>query len=143
MIGIDRQLKRVDSRQAAFFGVPGEPANIVVFPDPVRAWGEIRPHGKVTLESAGLAPKPSRAGPRAIELPEMGHQALDVIAGRIRASKAANGGSADRVGFYLTSRGITNEVYYVAQKAARFIGSYLQRTAASISRSIRSRIPAD
>jgi len=50
-------------------------------------------------------------------------EALDVIAGRIRASKAANGGSADRVGFYLTSRGITNEVYYVAQKAARFIGT--------------------
>jgi molybdopterin-dependent oxidoreductase alpha subunit len=50
-------------------------------------------------------------------------EALDVIAGQIRATKAANGGSADRVGFYLTSRGITNEVYYVAQKAARFIGT--------------------
>src|SRR5882757_8371547 len=28
-----------------------------------------------------------------------------------------------RVAFYLTSRGITNEVYYAAQKAARFLGS--------------------
>ena len=28
-----------------------------------------------------------------------------------------------RMAFYLTSRGITNEVYYVAQKAARFIGT--------------------
>ena len=29
----------------------------------------------------------------------------------------------DRMAFYLTSRGITNEVYYVAQKAARFLGT--------------------
>src|SRR5262245_52437647 len=28
-----------------------------------------------------------------------------------------------RVGFYLTSRGLTNEVYYVAQKAARVLGT--------------------
>ncbi|HVL89574.1 MAG TPA: molybdopterin-dependent oxidoreductase, partial [Actinomycetota bacterium] len=28
-----------------------------------------------------------------------------------------------RMGFYLTSRGITNEVYYVAQKVARFLGT--------------------
>ncbi|HYK98942.1 MAG TPA: FdhF/YdeP family oxidoreductase [Candidatus Acidoferrales bacterium] len=28
-----------------------------------------------------------------------------------------------RVGFYLTARGLTNEVYYVAQKLARFIGT--------------------
>jgi molybdopterin-dependent oxidoreductase alpha subunit len=50
-------------------------------------------------------------------------EALDLIADRIRDSKTANGGSAERVGFYLTSRGVTNEVYYVAQKAARFIGT--------------------
>jgi molybdopterin-dependent oxidoreductase alpha subunit len=29
----------------------------------------------------------------------------------------------DRMGFYLTSRGITNEVYYAAQKVARFLGT--------------------
>ena len=29
----------------------------------------------------------------------------------------------DRLAFYLTSRGITNEVYYVAQKVARFLGT--------------------
>ena len=28
-----------------------------------------------------------------------------------------------RIAFYLTSRGLTNEVYYAAQKAARFIGT--------------------
>jgi molybdopterin-dependent oxidoreductase alpha subunit len=43
--------------------------------------------------------------------------ALDVIADKIRATRP------DRLGFYLTSRGLTNEVYYVAQKAARFLGT--------------------
>ncbi|HSR68231.1 MAG TPA: FdhF/YdeP family oxidoreductase [Acidobacteriota bacterium] len=31
--------------------------------------------------------------------------------------------SPDRLAFYLTSRGITNEVYYMAQKAARYLGT--------------------
>jgi molybdopterin-dependent oxidoreductase alpha subunit len=31
--------------------------------------------------------------------------------------------SPQRLAFYLTSRGLTNEVYYVAQKAVRFLGS--------------------
>jgi molybdopterin-dependent oxidoreductase alpha subunit len=44
-------------------------------------------------------------------------EALDLVAARIRATEA------DRVGLYLTARGITNEVYYVAQKAMRFIGT--------------------
>jgi molybdopterin-dependent oxidoreductase alpha subunit len=43
--------------------------------------------------------------------------ALDLIAERIRAT------TPDRVGLYMTARGITNEVYYVSQKAARFIGT--------------------
>lgn len=44
-------------------------------------------------------------------------QALDLIADRIRQTPR------ERIAFYLTSRGLTNEVYYVAQKAARFIGT--------------------
>jgi molybdopterin-dependent oxidoreductase alpha subunit len=44
-------------------------------------------------------------------------EALDLVAERIRAA------GADRTGFYLTSRGMTNESYYVAQKAARAIGT--------------------
>ncbi len=44
-------------------------------------------------------------------------QALDVVASRIREA------DPKRVSFYMTSRGITNEVYYVAQKAARFLGT--------------------
>lgn len=44
-------------------------------------------------------------------------EALDLIAGRLRAT------APERMAFYLTSRGLTNEVYYVAQKAARFLGT--------------------
>src|SRR4051812_15326432 len=39
------------------------------------------------------------------------------MAKRIRSAKP------DRLAFFLTSRGITNEVYYVAQKVARFLGT--------------------
>ena len=44
-------------------------------------------------------------------------EALDTIAVRIRETVP------ERLAFYLTSRGISNEVYYVAQKAARFLGT--------------------
>ncbi|MBI3492297.1 MAG: FdhF/YdeP family oxidoreductase [Acidobacteria bacterium] len=44
-------------------------------------------------------------------------EAIDRIAKALRAADPA------RVAFYLTSRGITNEVYYAAQKAARFLGT--------------------
>ena len=43
--------------------------------------------------------------------------ALDRIAGEARAV------DPERMAFYLTSRGVTNEVYYAAQKAARFLGT--------------------
>ncbi|HEY8465649.1 MAG TPA: FdhF/YdeP family oxidoreductase [Solirubrobacterales bacterium] len=44
-------------------------------------------------------------------------EALDLAAERIRAA------GPERVGFYLTSRGMPNESYYAAQKAARAIGT--------------------
>jgi molybdopterin-dependent oxidoreductase alpha subunit len=44
-------------------------------------------------------------------------QALDLVADRIRSS------TPDRLAVYLTARGITNEVYYVAQKVTRFLGT--------------------
>lgn len=44
-------------------------------------------------------------------------EAYESIARRIRAS------SPKRIAFFVTSRGITNEVYYVAQKVARFLGT--------------------
>src|SRR5712692_3569925 len=44
-------------------------------------------------------------------------EAFDVIAGHIARTDPR------RAAFYLTSRGLTNETYYVAQKAARFLGT--------------------
>lgn len=44
-------------------------------------------------------------------------EAIDLVASRIRALEPK------RIAFYLTSRGLTNEVYYVGQKVARFLGT--------------------
>jgi molybdopterin-dependent oxidoreductase alpha subunit len=44
-------------------------------------------------------------------------QALDLAASGIRAA------GPDRIGFYLTSRGMSNESYYAAQKAVRAMGT--------------------
>lgn len=44
-------------------------------------------------------------------------KAYEVIAEKIR------GADPRRLAFYLTSRGLTNETYYVAQKVARFLGT--------------------
>jgi molybdopterin-dependent oxidoreductase alpha subunit len=44
-------------------------------------------------------------------------EALERIARRLRIA------DPKRIAFYLTSRGLTNETYYVAQKAARFLGT--------------------
>ncbi len=44
-------------------------------------------------------------------------QAIDIAGARVRRCRP------DRLAFYLTSRGVTNEVYYVAQKVARFLGT--------------------
>jgi hypothetical protein len=54
LFAVDRQLKRVDERQVAYFSIPGAPARLVVVPDPARAWGESRPHGVQTLASLGI-----------------------------------------------------------------------------------------
>jgi molybdopterin-dependent oxidoreductase alpha subunit len=43
--------------------------------------------------------------------------AVDLVAKRIATT------DPHRMAFYLTSRGLTNEVYYVAQKVARFLGT--------------------
>jgi molybdopterin-dependent oxidoreductase alpha subunit len=44
-------------------------------------------------------------------------EALDLIADRVRSA------THDRLGFYLTSRGMTNENYYVVQKSVRAMGT--------------------
>ena len=55
--------------------------------------------------------------------------AIARIAGKIRAA------APDRTAFFITARGVTNEVYYVAQKAARFIGTNNVDNAARICHS--------
>lgn len=52
--------------------------------------------------------------------------ALSVIADEIRAT------DPKRIGWYLTSRGLTNEAYYAHQKVARFIGTNHVDTSARI-----------
>jgi molybdopterin-dependent oxidoreductase alpha subunit len=41
----------------------------------------------------------------------------------LRIAKKIRATSPRRLAFYVTSRGVTNEVYYMAQKAARFLGT--------------------
>jgi molybdopterin-dependent oxidoreductase alpha subunit len=70
------------------------------------------------LRGLGRLPEPllRRPGERGF-LVASWDEALDRIAEELRTVDPR------RAAFYLTSRGITNEVYYAAQKAARFLGS--------------------
>ena len=70
------------------------------------------------LRALGRLPEPMlrRAGDRGFRVVTW-DEACDRIAAGVR------GTDPSRMAFYLTSRGITNEVYYAAQKAARFLGS--------------------
>jgi molybdopterin-dependent oxidoreductase alpha subunit len=75
-------------------------------------------HSSQQLRALGRLPEPMwRAkGARGFK-PILWDEALNRIADGLRGLDPA------RVAFYLTSRGITNEVYYAAQKAARFLGT--------------------
>jgi molybdopterin-dependent oxidoreductase alpha subunit len=85
------------------------------------ALADVRPlaaRSSKELRALGRLPEPmlrahGGAGFRVISWDE----AVDRIAREVRATDPA------RMAFYLTSRGITNEVYYAAQKAARFFGT--------------------
>jgi molybdopterin-dependent oxidoreductase alpha subunit len=70
------------------------------------------------LRELGRLPEPMlrRAGERGF-MQITWEQALDRLAGELRSVEPS------RLAFYLTSRGTTNEVYYAAQKAARFFGT--------------------
>jgi molybdopterin-dependent oxidoreductase alpha subunit len=71
------------------------------------------------LRTLGRLPEPMlrRRGERGF-LPASWDEALELIATELRRVDPA------RAAFYLTSRGTTNEVYYVAQKAARLLGTH-------------------
>jgi molybdopterin-dependent oxidoreductase alpha subunit len=70
------------------------------------------------LRALGRLPQPllRRRGERGFQVVTW-ETALDRAAEELAAT------DPDRMAFYLTSRGITNEVYYAAQKAARFFGT--------------------
>src|SRR5690606_29702804 len=74
-----------------------------------RSSADLRALGRLP---APMLRRPGDAGFRVISWDE----ACDRMAAEFRTT------SPDRMAFYLTSRGLTNEVYYAAQKAARFFG---------------------
>jgi molybdopterin-dependent oxidoreductase alpha subunit len=78
----------------------------------------LRQHSSAALRSLGRLPRPMirRRGERGFSVLSW-DAALALVAGRLRAV------DPNRAAFYLTSRGITNEVYYVAQKMARLLGT--------------------
>jgi molybdopterin-dependent oxidoreductase alpha subunit len=80
--------------------------------------GPLASHSSQDLRALGRLPEPMRRrrGSRGFEVISW-DEALDLIASELRQV------DPDRAAFYLTSRGITNEVYYAAQKAARFLGT--------------------
>ncbi len=79
---------------------------------------QLRKLDGAALRSLGRLPHPMvrRAGEPGFVVVTW-DEALDLVAGRIRES------TPDRIALYLTARGITNEVYYAAQKAMRFLGT--------------------
>jgi molybdopterin-dependent oxidoreductase alpha subunit len=81
-----------------------------VSPLAVRSSADLRALGRLPVP---LLRRPGDAGFRAIGWDE----ALAIAADGLREADPR------RIAFYLTSRGITNEVYYAAQKAARFFGT--------------------
>jgi len=89
--------------------------------DVTAAWQGNRPLQEMNateLRQLGRLPYPMirRAGEKGFQRLTW-EEAYGVIAAKIRAT------DPNRLGFYLTSRGLTNEVYYVAQKVARFLGT--------------------
>lgn len=75
-------------------------------------------HSATDLRALGRLPYPMlrRAGERGFTRVSW-DTALDLAGERIRAA------GPRRIAYYLTSRGVTNETYYVGQKAARYLGS--------------------
>jgi anaerobic selenocysteine-containing dehydrogenase len=87
-------------------------------PDRLADVASLRALTSKELRDLGRLPEPMvrRAGDRGFRVIGW-DEALDIAASHLRAIDPA------RAAFYLTSRGVTNESYYVAQKAARMYGS--------------------
>jgi hypothetical protein len=57
LFGVDRQLRRIDPRQRAFFKSREGSARLVILPDPARAYGEEQPHGVASLATIDVVPR--------------------------------------------------------------------------------------
>src|SRR5512139_2717079 len=80
--------------------------------------GALTSMSNAELRNLGRLPYPLRRVRGAPGFTRIGwSEAYAHIARRVRAS------DPQRVAFYLTARGLTNETYYVAQKVARFLGT--------------------
>jgi molybdopterin-dependent oxidoreductase alpha subunit len=79
---------------------------------------ELRKLNSSELRKLGRIPYPLRRGKGESKFTRISwDEALDRIAGKIKAI------DPKQLAFFLTARGITNEVYYVAAKMARFVGT--------------------
>lgn len=76
------------------------------------------------LRDLGRLPVPMRRGHGEPGFtPVSWDEALAEVAATVRAARAGGPEGGRRLAFYLTSRGVTNETYYVAQKVARALGT--------------------
>ena len=80
--------------------------------------GPLRPRRSAELRALGRLPAPflRRRGEPGFHRISW-EEAMGLLAKRVRAS------CPERLAFYLTSRGVANETYYVAQKAVRALGT--------------------
>ncbi len=101
-------LLRLNTMPAADHRLLGDPAALAT-----KSSRELRELGRLPYPMAWRAGEP---GFRRVSWKE----ALALAGERLRAVRERD---PDRLSIYLTSRGIPNEVYYAAQKAARFLGT--------------------
>jgi len=99
-------------------------------PDVTKDAALLQRKSSAELREMGRVPVPllRRRGERGFH-PVTWEEALALAADRIRASKP------DRLAFYLTSRGLANETYYVIQKAVRAFGTNSVDSAARVCHS--------
>jgi molybdopterin-dependent oxidoreductase alpha subunit len=76
-----------------------------------------------TLDNAQLRDLGRLAYPMIREHGEAGFRRIEWADANARIAAAIRGTTPNCLAFYLTSRALTNEVYYVAQKVARFLGT--------------------
>jgi len=83
--------------------------------------GALRPLSSRALRRLGRLPYPMlwRAGEPGYRRASW-DEALDACAGPLRRTAATD---PDRISFYMTSRGVPNETYFVFSKVARFLGT--------------------